>query len=256
LLNVKRIFGEYYAYSLAFLIALIILWEIVCDLGYIARLYLAPPSAIVASLWEMTLTGEIAEHLSASMYRVAIGVALGSAIGIVVGFLLGISKFFYAIVDPIIAAIYPLPKIALLPLIILWFGIGEESKIFVIALTAFFPVAINTLSGVRTTDPILIKAAENLGAKRSQVITKVILPSSLYSILTGLRLGIGLALVVLVSAEMIAAKSGLGFFVLLAADLLLTSKLFVGLLILSILGILTTKALEYLNRKLIPWRAY
>jgi NitT/TauT family transport system permease protein len=153
-----------------------------------------------------------------------------------------------------VSAIYPLPKIALLPLIILWLGIGEESKLFVIALAVFFPIAINSMAGVRLTEPVLVKAAKNLGAGTLQVIGKVILPSAVPSILTGVRLGAGTSLLTLVAAEMIAAESGLGHLVLYAGDLMLTTKLMVGLVVLALLGIFVSRFMDYLERHFLRWR--
>ena len=230
-------------------------WETICRLGLFPPLYLPAPSTIALEFVVMIQSGELLSDIFASGYRILIGFLLGCLVGIPLGFLLGLSTLLNAILDPFVSAIYPLPKIALLPLIILWLGIGEESKVFVVALAVFFPIAINSMAGVRLTEPILVKAASNLGADRLQVISKVILPSAVPSILTGVRLGGGTALLTLVAAEMIAAESGLGHLVLYSGDLMLTTKLMVGLVVIAVLGISVSKFTDYLEEHFLKWRA-
>jgi NitT/TauT family transport system permease protein len=166
---------------------------------------------------------------------------------------------FFAVADavgtPLIAATFPIPKIALLPLLILWLGLGEPSQVAVIALGVFFPMAINTAAGVRQADPLLIRAAAAFGARRWSVIRKVILPSALPMIFAGLRLGAGTALLLLVAAEMIAVESGIGFLVLHAGHIMATTKLMVGIVLLSLLGVLSHWGLARLERLAIPWRS-
>ena len=159
-----------------------------------------------------------------------------------------------AVGQPLIAATFPIPKIALLPLLILWLGIGEPSKIAVIALGVFFPMAINTYAGVRQADPLLVRAAIAFGAGRWSVIRKVILPSALPMIFAGLKLGAGTALLLLVAAEMIAADSGIGFLVLHAGNIMDTTKLMVGIVCLSLLGVLSHWLLTRGERLAVPWR--
>jgi NitT/TauT family transport system permease protein len=156
--------------------------------------------------------------------------------------------------QPIIAATFPIPKIALLPLLILWLGIGEPSKVAVIALGVFFPMAINTYTGVRQADPLLVRAVVSFGAGRWSVIRKVVIPSALPMVFAGLKLGAGTALLLLVAAEMIGAESGIGFLVLQAGNLMETTKLMVGIVLLSALGVLSHWSLGRLERLVIPWR--
>jgi len=172
----------------------------------------------------------------------------------VVGIAVGFFSVAEALGTPVIAATFPIPKIALLPLLILWLGIGETSKIAVIALGVFFPLALNTYAGVRQADPLLIRAAVSFGAGRWSVIRKVVLPASLPMVFAGLKLGAGTALLLLVAAEMIAVESGIGFLVLHAANLMATTKLMVGIVLLSLLGLLSHWALTGLERLVIPWR--
>ncbi|WP_103104872.1 ABC transporter permease [Brevibacillus reuszeri] len=233
---------------------LLVIWEIICRLEIVPPLFLPAPTAILSAGWEMLSSGELYKDLLASMYRIGIGYSLGAILGIVVGLILGFSKWTDAIVSPIVYSIYPIPKIALLPLIILWLGIGEMPKVAIIALGVFFPVVINTFSGVKNVDPILIKAAVTFGSNHLNVIRKVILPGSLPMIFAGLKLAAGTSLLLLVSAEMIAAQQGIGSMVLHYGNLMITTKLMVGVLILSLLGLTFNRVLGWIERKLIPWK--
>jgi NitT/TauT family transport system permease protein len=233
---------------------LLVLWELVCRMNIVPPLFLPAPSAILAAAWDMLISGELYENLFASLYRIVAGYAVGAMIGILIGLILGFSRWADAIVTPIVYSIYPIPKIALLPLIILWLGIGEMPKVTIIALGVFFPVVINTYSGVKNVDPMLIKAAVTFGSNHVNVIRKVILPGSLPMIFAGLKLAAGTSLLLLVSAEMIAAKQGIGSMVLHYGNLMITTKLMVGVLLLSLLGLLFNRGLQWLEQKLVPWK--
>jgi NitT/TauT family transport system permease protein len=240
--------------GVAAVLGLVLLWEGGTRLGLVSPLFLPPPTAVAAEAARMLASGELARHLGVSVARILTGFALGAALGTAAGLLLGASRLAEAIGNPLIAATYPIPKIALLPLLILWLGIGEAPKVAMIALGVFFPVAINTYAGVRDTEPLMVKAATSLGAARAQVLAKVVLPSALPMILAGYRLGAGIALLLVVSAEMINATSGIGFLILHAGDLMLTGKLMVGLALLSLLGLASAWGLRALETHLVPWR--
>jgi ABC-type nitrate/sulfonate/bicarbonate transport system permease component len=236
------------------LVVLLLAWEAIARLGWVPALFLPAPTAVVAEGGRMARNGELWRHLAVSLARVGIGFGTGAAIGTALGLLLGVSRVVWAITNPIIAATYPIPKIALLPLMILWLGIGETPKVAMIALGVFFPVVINTYAGVRGTDPFMVKTAKSLGAGPWQVVRKVVLPSALPTILAGYRLGTGIALLLVVSAEMINATSGIGFLILNSGDLMLTGRLMVGLAVLSLLGLLSTWGLRALEGWLTPWK--
>jgi NitT/TauT family transport system permease protein len=229
-------------------------WEAVARLQWVPPLFLPPPTAILGEASRMARSGELWRHLVVSLGRVGAGFGLGAAVGTALGLLLGSSRVLWALGNPLIAATYPIPKIALLPLMILWLGIGEAPKVAMIALGVFFPVVINAYAGVQGTDPLMVKAARSLGAGRWQVLLKVVLPSALPTILAGYRLGAGIALLLVVSAEMINATSGIGFLILHSGDLMLTAKLMVGLAVLSFLGLASTWGLRALEAWLVPWR--
>lgn len=229
-------------------------WELLCSSGLVSALYLPAPSTIIKTGVEMLLSGEIITNARASLMRIAIGFLIGSIAGILIGLATGFFRLAEAIGNPIIYALYPVPKIALLPLIILWLGIGEISKVMIISLGVFFPIVINTYAGVKHIDPLLVKTAVSFRASRFSLIRKVILPGALPSIFAGLKLAAGTSLLLLVAAEMIAAKEGLGAMILHYGDLMLTTKLMVGVLTLSGLGLIFNHGLNWLERRLIPWR--
>jgi NitT/TauT family transport system permease protein len=209
---------------------------------------------VVVEALRMSASGELVHHLAVSLLRVGTGFLLGAAAGTAAGLLLGTSRLAAAAGNPLISLAYPIPKIALLPLLILWLGIGEAAKVAMIALGVFFPVAINSYAGVRDADPLMVKAALSLGAGRGQLLRKVLLPGALPVVLAGYRLGAGIALLLVVSAEMINATAGIGFLILNAGDLMLTGRLVVGLALLALLGLGSTWGLAVIERRLAPWR--
>lgn len=240
--------------SVLSIICLLIIWEIICKSGIVSSLFLPAPTQIISSLIEMLLDGEIGVSLAASLYRILAGFALGSLIGLAVGLLTGTSALADKIGNPIVNALYPIPKIALLPLFILWLGIGELSKVTIIALGVFFPVAMNTYSGVKNVDTLLIKVAVSFNASWWKTMKSVVLPSALPMIFTGLRLAAGTSLLLLVAAEMIAAQVGIGALILHYGDLMITDRLMAGVIVLSLLGLLFNLFLQWLEKKAVPWK--
>ena len=237
--------------AIAFLLAV---WEIICSTGLISSLFLPAPSAILTALGKLITSGEISRSLTASLYRILLGFALGSIIGLLVGLVTGTSALMDRIGTPIVNALYPIPKIALLPLFILWLGIGELSKVTIIALGVFFPVAMNTYSGVKNVDTLLIKVAVSFNASWWLTMKSVVLPSALPVIFAGLRLAAGTSLLLLVAAEMIAAQEGIGALILHYGDLMITDRLMAGVIVLSLLGLIFNLGLQWLEHKIVPWK--
>lgn len=245
---------EHRTLRVASIVGLVLVWEALARAGLVPVLFLPSPLGVIEQGAAMIRSGELAMHLAASLERLVLGFAVGGTLGVVVGIVVGFFSIGDAVGTPLIAATFPVPKIALLPLLILWLGLGEASKVAVIALGVFFPMAINTATGVRQADPLLIRAAVAFGARRWSVIRKVILPSALPMIFAGLRLAAGTALLLLVAAEMIAVESGIGFLILNAGNLMDTTKLMVGIVVLSVLGLLSHWGIGRLERLAIPWR--
>ncbi|MBR4847486.1 MAG: ABC transporter permease [Phascolarctobacterium sp.] len=240
--------------SIVSILCLLAVWELICQSGVISSLFLPAPTAIISALLQMIADGEIGVSLAASLYRILAGFFIGSLVGLAVGLVTGTSALMDKIGTPIVNAIYPIPKIALLPLFILWLGIGELSKVTIIALGVFFPVAMNTYSGVKNVDTLLLKVAASFNASWWMTMKSVVLPNALPMIFAGLRLAAGTSLLLLVAAEMIAAQVGIGALILHYGDLMITDRLMAGVIVLSLLGLVFNLILQFLERKAIPWK--
>ena len=240
--------------SIVSILCLLAIWELICQSGVVSSLFLPAPTAIISTLLQMIADGEIGVSLAASLYRILAGFFIGSLVGLAVGLVTGTSALMDKIGTPIVNAIYPIPKIALLPLFILWLGIGELSKVTIIALGVFFPVAMNTYSGVKNVDTLLLKVAASFNASWWMTMKSVVLPNALPMIFAGLRLAAGTSLLLLVAAEMIAAQVGIGALILHYGDLMITDRLMAGVIVLSLLGLVFNLILQFLERKAIPWK--
>ena len=240
--------------SIVSILCLLAIWELICQSGVVSSLFLPAPTAIISALLQMIADGEIGVSLAASLYRILAGFFIGSLVGLAVGLVTGTSALMDKIGTPIVNAIYPIPKIALLPLFILWLGIGELSKVTIIALGVFFPVAMNTYSGVKNVDTLLLKVAASFNASWWMTMKSVVLPNALPMIFAGLRLAAGTSLLLLVAAEMIAAQVGIGALILHYGDLMITDRLMAGVIVLSLLGLVFNLILQFLERKAIPWK--
>ncbi|KAF0862311.1 taurine ABC transporter permease TauC [Pseudomonas sp. LD120] len=243
--------------SVLTLIALLALWWAVTASDLIEPLFLPPPAAVLQKGWLLATSGymdsTLWQHLAASLQR--IGLALGCAVltAIPMGIAIGANRIARGVLDPLIEFYRPIPPLAYLPLIVIWCGIGELSKVLLIYLAIFAPIAIATATGVRTVDPAKLRAAQSLGATRAQLIRHVILPSALPEILTGVRIGLGVGWSTLVAAELIAATSGLGFMVQSAAQFLVTDVVLLGILVIALIAFAMEMGLRALQRKLVPW---
>ncbi len=240
--------------SIVSILCLLAIWELICQSGVVSSLFLPAPTSIISALLQMIADGEIGVSLAASLYRILAGFFIGSFVGLAVGLVTGTSALMDKIGTPIVNAIYPIPKIALLPLFILWLGIGELSKVTIIALGVFFPVAMNTYSGVKNVDTLLLKVAASFNASWWMTMKSVVLPNALPMIFAGLRLAAGTSLLLLVAAEMIAAQVGIGALILHYGDLMITDRLMAGVIVLSLLGLVFNLILQFLERKAIPWK--
>ncbi|HTG02339.1 MAG TPA: ABC transporter permease, partial [Nitrospirota bacterium] len=189
----------------------------------------------------------------ASIMRVLGGFGIGAALGLVLGLLMGGSSVFYALFNPLIQILRPIPPIAYIPLAILWFGLGNPPAFFLISLGAFFPVLMNTISGVRHVDPLFIRAAQNMGAGGMTLFLRIMIPAALPYILTGLRVGIGVAFIVVIVAEMIAVNNGLGYRILEAREYLWSDKIIAGMITIGILGLAIDIGMSRINRYLLRW---
>jgi NitT/TauT family transport system permease protein len=239
--------------QIASVAGLLALWQLLVQTGKLSELFLPAPLSVLAAMWEMTRSGQLPWAVLVSLNRVVQGFVYGAVAGVVLGLLAGAVRWIEDMLDPWVAAVYPIPKSALFPLFLLWFGLGDASKIATIAIGVLFLVLVNTITGVKSINPVLLKAAQDLGASRLQVFTKVILPGALPNIFTGLRLGAGMALILVFITEIEATKAGLGFLLWEAFQLLDTTKVFAGVVTFGLLGVATTWLLQWLERVGCPW---
>ena len=236
-------------------LALVIgLWQLAGSARLVNPLFLPPPSAIARAIWQLALSGALWHHLSVSIMRIGTGWILGTVAGIIVGFAIGLSSLARGVGITFISALFPIPKIALLPLLILWLGIGEEPKIATIALGVFFSTAISVYSGVDNVPRNLIRMAQSFNVPFHAIVRRVIWPGALPSILAGFRITASVALLLVVSAEMIGAEYGIGAFVLQAGNLMQTDQLLAGVVILSLFGLAVGKLIVWLETRLLHWR--
>jgi ABC-type nitrate/sulfonate/bicarbonate transport system permease component len=263
--------------SIGFPILLLALWEGAVRLNWVDARFFPAPSTVGVALWNLIANGELLGkfwllpakvragdwagvlkvleegHLWVSLFRIFAGFILGAIPGVILGVVMGMNRTIRVALDPVISAVYVLPKIAILPLVMLVFGIGELSKVVIVGIASFFLVLINTTAGVRDIDPIFFEAGHNYGANRLQMFIHIIIPGALPIIFAGLRLSLGTALIVIIAAEFVAAKYGLGYLIWFSWQTLLTENMFAGLVIIMVLGALFTSGLQAIQKWLMPW---
>jgi NitT/TauT family transport system permease protein len=233
---------------------LAIAWELVARYVVRDERMLAPFSHVVGALIKLFVSGEIWKHLSVSGYEFALGFILASLAGIAVGLLMGTVRLAREYLDPWISGLYAAPLVALAPFYIMFFGVGISAKVALVFSVVFFPVVVNTFTGICSVEPGMIEVARSFNASRAQVLFKVLIPFSLSYIVTGLRLGVGRGLTGVVVGEFFFANAGLGFLVALAGQTFNTPLLFAGVLIFAVAGIALIGGLKRLEQKLAPWR--
>jgi ABC-type nitrate/sulfonate/bicarbonate transport system permease component len=239
---------------LAFALA-IALWQLGSARGWIDQLILPSPLAIVGALADLAASGDLWRHLGASLFRLSLGWLLGTLAGLAFGLLIGLFSLARSVGIPFVAALFPIPKIALLPLFIIWFGIGEGSKIATILFGTFFPTVISTYGGVDNVDRSLVRMGQSFGLKWLSIVYKIILPGALPAILSGMRISASIAIILLVAAEMIGAEFGVGAFVNQAGNLMATDQLIAGVAILSVFGLTVSWLIGRAERYLLRWRS-
>jgi ABC-type nitrate/sulfonate/bicarbonate transport system permease component len=235
-------------------LALLTLWEVCARFGVIDTRFFPAPSSVIATMIEMLKTGELVTHTAVSMQRLLYGAIIGGVPALILGIAMGLNRPIRALFDPLVAATYPVPKSAILPLALLIFSLGEGSKIFMVAIGVFFPVAINTTTGVLEINKIYLDVGRNFKASRWNTFWTIALPGALPVIMTGFKLGIGIGLVLIAVAEMVGAKSGLGYLIWSAWSTFAVEQMYVGLFVIAIIGYLITLGLNELERIIIPWK--
>lgn len=235
-------------------IMLLLLWQFGAAVGWIDTRFFPSPAAIFEEAYAMILSGELWMHFSISLQRIVIGYVIGAVPGVLIGLAMGLFGPIRAIIQPLIDATFPIPKIAVLPLFIMVFGLGETSKYAIIATAVIYLVLINTVAGVRNIDKIYLDVGKNFGLSNWMMFTDVALPGALPLVVAGLKIGMGIALLVIVSAEFVGARSGIGYLIWTSWQVFQVEKMYVGLLVSAVLGFGSAILLNYVERVVIPWK--
>lgn len=234
-------------------VLLIIIWELSSDMGLINQTILPSFSKVVDTAVKLIESGKLQAHIITSIIRVAKGFLLGAVLGILVGTIMGFSKFFNRFLGSLVGIFRPVPMIAWIPLLILWLGIGEETKVSLITVGTFWPVLLNTIHGIQSVDPKLLEVAKILKKGKVTVICRVILPSALPAMFTGLRLDMGSAWSCVVAAEMIAASKGIGFMITYAREVSKPAEVMVGVFVIGTIGLLIDVVIQKIQKHILRW---
>jgi sulfonate transport system permease protein len=235
-------------------VAIVGIWQGLFHLGLLNPVLLPAPSQIALAFWDLSKSGELPRHIGISVLRVLEGFGIAAVLGLGLGTAIGLSRTLDRWTDLIIQVIKPIPPIAWIPLAILWFGIGEQSKVYIIFLGAFFPIIINTINGIRQTDHKFVEVARILAMPRFKFVRQVVLPGALPAIMTGLRVGLMVAWMCVVAAELIAASSGIGYLIMDARQLSQSDVVLVGMITIGVIGKLMDSLIKLLENRLIRWK--
>jgi ABC-type nitrate/sulfonate/bicarbonate transport system permease component len=236
-------------------IGLLAVWQLLLMLGFGDRRFIPAPSDIAVRFWELTESGELAWHTAVTLWRVLAGFVIGAVPAVAVGLMMAMFRPARIFFDPLIAALMPIPKVALMPLLLLAFGFGDASKIALVAIAVFFPVIVNTYAGAANIDRIYWDVAKNFGASTYVMFTRVVFFGALPLIFAGLKIALAVSFVVLVAAEFVASKTGIGYLIWNSWELLQVDYMFVGIVVIGILGLISAVAFQEIERKVIPWKA-
>jgi NitT/TauT family transport system permease protein len=236
-------------------LGLLALWQLLLMAGFGDRRFIPAPTDIAVRFVQMIANGELAVHTAATMWRVVAGYAIGAVPAIAIGLLMAMFRPVRYFFDPLIAALFPIPKVALMPLLLLAFGFGDASKIALVAIAVFFPVIVNTYVGAANIDKIYWDVAKNYGASQFVMFTRVVFFGALPMIFAGLRIALAVSFIVLVAAEFVATKAGIGYLIWNSWELLQVDVMFVGIVTIGIIGLITSVLFQEIERKVIPWKA-
>ncbi|MDP9176528.1 MAG: ABC transporter permease [Gemmatimonadota bacterium] len=238
---------------LAVWLVLLVSLEVLVRTGVLSGLFLPAPSAVAASVAQMVRSGTLAPHVAASLSRITVGLLVGASVGVFLGLAMGTSRRLRRVVDPVIAALHPIPKLAFFPLLIVVFGVGEASKLAAVSLGAFFPMVLNTVAGVRGMNPVHIELANNFGASRRQMFLYVLLPGSMPLMLTGLRLSSNLAFHSTIGVEMVGSRSGIGAMLWLSWQTFRIDQMYAILVVIAAIGIGLAALIRWVTYRTVPW---
>ncbi len=236
-------------------LALLALWQVLLMLGIGDRRFIPTPSDIALRYWNMLASGELAYHAAVTLYRVFMGFFIGIVPAIAAGLLMAMFRPVRIFFDPLIATLFPIPKIALMPLLLLAFGFGDASKVALVVVAVFFPVVVNTYVGAANIEKIYWDVARNYGASQTVIFRRIVFFGALPMIFAGLRIALAVSFIVLVAAEFVATKAGIGYLIWNSWELLQVDVMFVGIVTIGILGLIATVILQEIERLVIPWKA-
>ncbi|MBI1218580.1 MAG: ABC transporter permease subunit [Rhodobacteraceae bacterium] len=236
------------------IVLLIAAWQLASGLGLINPAFLPSPFKVLETLYDLALTGQLWADCSASLFRIIVGWSIGTALGLAFGVLMALSTIVRNVGKPLVAALFPIPKIAVLPLLILWLGVGELPKVTVIAFGVFFPTVISTYTSIDNVPRNLIRMAQSFGVPLRTIVRSILLPGALPGIVAGMRISTGYSLTIIVAAEMIAAEHGIGSFIMLAGTLFRSDQLIAGVVLLAIIGLTIDRILSVLENRWFRWR--
>ncbi|MBB6013852.1 sulfonate transport system permease protein [Aquamicrobium lusatiense] len=235
-------------------VSLLVIWQVLASYGIINRRFSSSPVDIIAALWKLAVNGQLFDSLWISLVRAFLGLALGGSLGLLAGLVAGLSRLGEDALDSTIQAIRTLPFLGLVPLFILWFGLGETPRILLVALGTFFPIYLNVFKGIRGVEERLIELGRSYGLNRWELIRDIILPAALPNALVGLRYSLGIAWLVLVIAEQINATSGLGWLIIKASELAQTSVIMMVLAVYALIGILADAIVRLIETRALRWQ--
>lgn len=244
------------AYRLAgvgLLVGLLVAWELGVQFSAVQSPSLPPVSRILASWWDLLVSGELLSELGSSLYRMAMGYAIAAVLGISLGLLMGYYRFFYGLMEPLVELLLPIPTPAYIPIAILFLGLDTEMKVFLIGIATFFPVLLNTVAGVRQVERVQIDTGRTFGLGSRQIVRQIVLPSALPNIFTGLRVSLGIGLIMVVISEMVAANSGIGYFILQAQRSFRVPEMYAGIFTLAVVGYLLNQLFLSVERRVVHW---
>jgi sulfonate transport system permease protein len=234
-------------------LAIVLIWQIACEAGLVPARVLPAPSEVALAGWKLSLSGELARNIWVSFWRAAAGFVIGGGIGFAFGLANGLSELSNKLTDTTLQMVRNVPHLALIPLVILWFGIDESAKLFLVALGVFFPIYLNTLHGIRSVDPQLIEMGRTYGMSDRELFRRVIFPGALPSIFVGVRVALGIMWLTRIVAETIAASSGLGYMAMQAREFMQIDVVLLSILIYALLGKLADSASRVLERLTLSW---
>ena len=235
-------------------IGLLLVWQILVMAGFGDRRFIPTPSDIAVRFWQLTVSGELVVNLLATLWRVTAGFVIGVVPAVAVGLVMAMSRPVRIFFDPLIATLFPIPKVALMPLLLLAFGFGDGSKIALVAVAAFFPVIINTYAGAANIEKIYWDVAKNFGASQTVLFARIVFFGALPMVFAGLRIALAVSFIVLVAAEFVTSKTGIGYLIWNSWELLQVDVMFVGIVTIGILGLVTSALFQEIERKVVPWK--